>query len=144
MVAGQVNTAVVAEEVRRVQEVDVQRVAFDPFTAVEEPSERRYLRGYAGLAGVLDRLARAHLVGDRANAADPRGDVGRLGVLPAAQQRLEEPGRLVDVEPRSGHLPVADDDLEAALALDSGQSGHADVPVAAPATVRHRRLPPLL
>src|SRR5215469_3144318 len=114
------DTAVVAEKVRRVQEVDVQRVAFDPFPAVEQPPKRRYRRGYARLAGVLDRLTGAHLVGDRADAADPRGDVGRLGVLAAAQQCFEEPGRFVEVQPRFGYLAVADDDLEAALTLDTG------------------------
>jgi hypothetical protein len=138
---GHVQAAFVAEEVRGVQQVNVQRMALDPLAAVDEPPERGDRLGDLGTAGVLNGLARTHLVGDRADAADPRRDVGRLGVLPAAQQRLEEPGWLVDVEPRVGDLPVADDDLQAALALDPGQRRHGDRP-AADLTVGHALRPP--
>ena len=74
-------------------------------------------------AGVLDRRARAHLVGDRADAADPGGDVRRLGVGAAAQERLEEAGRLVDIEPGLHHLVTAGPDVQGALALHPGQFG---------------------
>ena len=48
--------------------------------------------------GVLHRVHGAHLVGDRADAADARGDVGRLGERAAAQERLEEARRLEDAQ----------------------------------------------
>jgi hypothetical protein len=38
VVAGHVDHAFVAEEVRRVQQVDVQRVALDPLAAVQQPT----------------------------------------------------------------------------------------------------------
>ena len=74
-------------------------------------------------AGFLDRRARAHLVGDRADAADAGGDVRRLGVRAAAQERLEEAGRLVDIEPRFFDLVAAGPDVQGAFALHPGQFG---------------------
>ena len=62
------------------QQVDVQRVTVDPLPAVQQPAQRRQLRVDRHPARVFDRIAGADLVGDRADAADPRGDVGRLGV----------------------------------------------------------------
>ena len=41
VVARHLDGAVVAEEIRRVQHVDVQRVALDPFAAIEQPAQRR-------------------------------------------------------------------------------------------------------
>ena len=76
--------------------------------------------------------ARAHLVGDRADAADAGGDVRRLGVRAAAQERLEEAGRLVDIEPCLFHFVAAGPDVQGAFALHPGQFGdgqHALVPV---------------
>ena len=72
-------------------------------------------------AGVLDRLPGAGLVGDRADAADARGDVGDLGVLPAPQERLEEARRLVDLQLARATAVVVDDDAQRALALDPGE-----------------------
>jgi hypothetical protein len=127
VVAGHVDAALVAEEVGRVQQVDVQHVALDPFAAVQQPAQRVHRLGHRDSAGVLDGPARAHLVGDRADPADPRGDVRRLGVPAAAQQALEEPGRLVDVQPGLGDAAVLGHDLQPALALDPGQPGHPNV-----------------
>jgi hypothetical protein len=134
MIAGHVDAAFVAEEVGRVQQVDVQHVAFDPLAAVQQPAQCVDRLGHRDAAGVLDGPARAHLVGDRADPADPRGDVRRLGVAPAAQQAFEKPGRLVDIQPGLGDLTVLGHDLETALALDSGQPGHSNV--------RHASRPP--
>ena len=72
-------------------------------------------------AGVLHRPHRAHLVGDRADAADPRGDVGRLGEGAAAQQRLEEARRLVDAQLDLRHLAPVEPHVHRALALDAGE-----------------------
>ena len=79
VVLGHVHAALVAEEVGRVQHVDVQRVALDPLAAVEQAAERAERAVDRRAEGFLHRLHGAHLVGDRADAADPRRDVGRLG-----------------------------------------------------------------
>ena len=97
MVARELDRALVAEEVGRVEHEDVQRVALDPLAAVEEPPQRAQLAADLDAADLLHRVHGAHLVRDRADAADARGDVGRLGEGAAAQERLEEARRLVDV-----------------------------------------------
>src|SRR5215469_15353765 len=96
VVSGQRDHIRIAEKVRRVQQINVQGVAGDPLAAVEQPTQRSDRLVYVNSADGLDRLPGAGLVGDRAYAADPSGDVGDLGVLPAAQERLEESWRLVD------------------------------------------------
>ena len=138
VVGGHVDRALVPEEVGGVQQVHVQGVALDPLAEVDQPPERRDRSVDRHPARVLDRSAGAHLVRDRADPADPRGDVRRLGVTPSPEERLEEPGRLVDVQPSLHHLAVADVDLEAALAFYAGEAGDADRGVGARrATVRH-------
>ena len=134
VVAGQGDHVRVAEEVGRVQHIDVQGVAGDPLTAVQQPSQRR--DGVAGgdIAGVLDRVPGTGLVGHWADAADPRGDVGDLGVLAAAQERLEEPGWLVDLQFGGEYLAVLHDDAQRSLAFDPGQRADSQLPAA----VRHR------
>ena len=102
--ACEVDDAVAAEEVGRVQQVDVQGLALDPLPAVQQPAQRRQLPVHDDAAGVLDRSAGAHLVGDRADPAHPGGDVGRLGVGASAQERLEEARRFVDLQPGLGDL----------------------------------------
>jgi hypothetical protein len=109
------------QEVRRVQEVDVQGVALDPLAPVEEPAQLRQWPLDGDAARRLDRLAGAHLVGDRADAADPGGDVRRLRVGAAAEQGLEEPRRLVDVELDALDRAVPHGHAQRGLALDPGQ-----------------------
>jgi hypothetical protein len=121
VVARQVDRALVAEEVRRVEHEDVQRVALDPLAAVEEPAERPQLAPDLDAADLLHRLHGAHLVGDGADAADPRGDVGHLGERAAAQERLEEARRLVDVQLDLGDAAAGDLDEHRALAFDAGE-----------------------
>jgi len=101
----------------------VQRVALDPLPAVQQPAQVGDRLGDGDAAGGLDRRARAHLVGDRADAADAGGDVRRLGIRAAAQERLEEAGRLVDVEPRFFDLVSAGPHVQGAFALHPGQFG---------------------
>ena len=96
LVARELDGAVVAEEVGCVEHVDVERVALDPLAAVEEPAERPQRLGQLDAADVLHRVHRARLVRDRADAADARGDVGRLEERAAAEERLEEARRLED------------------------------------------------
>ena len=79
VVAGHREGALVAEEVGRVEHEDVQRVALDPLAAVEQPAQRAELPRRPRRRGASSAWHGAHLVGDRADAADPRGDVGHLG-----------------------------------------------------------------
>ncbi len=108
------------------QEVDVESVALDPFPAVEEPPELSEGAVDPDPEGPLEGVARAHLVGDGADPADPRGDVGGLGVVAPPQERLEEPGRLEDPQLDLLDRPVADADAQRALPLDSREVVHGD------------------
>ena len=88
----------VAEKIGRVQHVDVQGVALDPFAAIDQPAQSAQLARRRHAARVLHGVDSAHLVRDRADAADARGDVGRFGELAPAQERLEEARRLEDLQ----------------------------------------------
>ena len=120
VVTRQLDSSRIAEEIRRVQQVDVQRVAGDPLAAVQQPAQvgDRPVDGHP--ARGLDGQERARLVRDRADAADPGRDVRRLPVRAPAKERLEEPRRLVDVEANLVHLVAADADMQGALALYPG------------------------
>jgi hypothetical protein len=117
VVAGHRDAALVAEEVRRVQQEHVQRVALEPLAAVDQPAEQPDPLIDLNAAGVLDRRTGAHLIGDRADAADPRGDVRRLGVAPPAEEGLEEARRLVDAQLDGLDVAVPDAHVHGALAL---------------------------
>ena len=87
---GHLDRPLVAEEVRGVQDEGVQSVALQPLAAIDQAAQAADLLRDGHPEGVLHRRDRAHLVGDRADAADPRGDVGRVGERAPPQQRLEE------------------------------------------------------
>ena len=133
-----------AEEVRGVQEEDMQGVRLDPLPAVHEPPQHPDPLVDLDLERVLHRVEGARHVGDRTDAADPRGDVGRLGEGAATQEGLEEARRLVDLQLDVLDLAVADADLHRTLALDPGQGLGADRPGLAVISHRPRacRSPP--
>ena len=122
MVGGEVDDPVVAEEVGRVEEVDVERVALDPLPAVEEAAQVGQGTIDRDAAQRLDGVAGAHLIRHWADAADPGGDVRRLGVGPPPQHRLEEARRLVDPQLHGAQDPVTDDDVHRPLTLDARAS----------------------
>ena len=128
MVAGHFDRAFVAEKIRRVQHVDVQHVALDPFAAIDEPAQRAQRTVDADAEDVLHRVHRAHLVGDGADAADARGDVGRLGVLAPAQERLEKTRRLEDTQLAGAHATTLDRHVHRALAFDAREVVDLDRP----------------
>ena len=62
----------ITQEIRGVQQVHVQGVAFDPLPAIDEPPERAQLPVHLQSERVLDRMDGAHLIRDRTDAADAR------------------------------------------------------------------------
>ena len=76
------------------QQVHVEGVALDPLAAIEQTPQVSIGLSTVTPHAVLDRVAGAHLVGDGADATDPRRDVGRLGEVATLQECLEEPRRL--------------------------------------------------
>ena len=97
----------------------VQRVALDPFAAINQPPQRAQRAADGNAECVLDRMHRAHLIGDGANAADARDDVRRFGMAAPAQQRLEQARRLENVQLRRSDLPIDDLKIEGAFAFDA-------------------------
>jgi hypothetical protein len=63
----------------------------------------------------------AHLVGDRTDPADARGDVGRLGERTPAQEGFEEARRLEQLQLDVGDLVELELDEERSFALDPGE-----------------------
>ena len=127
-VARELDRPVVAEEVGRVEHVDVERVAFDPLAAVQKPPQHADRLGDLDAADLLHRVDRAHLVRDGADAADARRDVRRLEEGAPAEHRLEEPRRLEDPELDVLDVAVREADGHRALALDSGEVVRSDRP----------------
>ncbi len=70
---------------------------------------------------MLDGVHRAHLVGDGANAANARDDVGDFLIAAAADESLEEARRLEDAKLRRGYAPVRDLQVERTFAFDAGE-----------------------
>jgi iron complex transport system ATP-binding protein len=108
-----------AEKIGRVQHHHVQHVALDPLAAVEEAPQRAQRPIDAHTEGVFDRVAGAHLVGHRADAADAGGEVRGLGAVPPAQHRFEEPRRFEEPEARVGDRVPVEGEGEGAFALDA-------------------------
>ena len=126
---GQLHGVGAAQEVGSVEQVDVQGVTLYPLSAVEKAAQVGHLPAHLHAEGVLHRRAGAHLVRHGTDAADAGRNVGSLGGPASLQERLEESGRLEDVE---RHLPdhaVAHLHVERTLAL------HAREPL-----YRHRAL----
>ena len=125
-VLGHREGTLVAQEVGRVQEGDMQDMAFDPFAAVQQPAQRRSGVGHGTAQKRLERMAGAHLVGHGTDAADAGGDIGHLGDRPASQQGLEKSRRLEDAQLHVVDPAVAEVDRQSPFALDAGHGRDAD------------------
>ena len=101
-------------------------MAMDPLAAIQRPAKCNQFWINADSAGILDRIAGAELIGDRADAADPRGEIRRFGVGAATQERLEKTRWLVDVELDAFGHAVAQFNVQGTLAFNSGQRTHAN------------------
>ncbi len=120
-VAGKRQTALVPQEIGRVQQVHVQNVALDPFPAIQQATQPANLGRRGDAERRFQSMDRAHLVGDRADAANSGGDVGYFFQGPTAQQRLEQPRRF---ENRQLHVfdPIAAKaNVQSPFALDTSQ-----------------------
>src|SRR5215475_7791369 len=98
----------------------MQRVAFDPLAAVEQPSQVGDRTVHSDSARVLDGLAGGHLIRHRADPADARRDVRWFGVAPATQHRLEEARRLVYFQRDVRHRAMLHAYTHGAFAFYSG------------------------
>ncbi len=116
-----------AEEIRCMQHVDVERVALNPLAAVEEAPQQPGGRIHCDAHRPLQRVDRAHLVSDGADAADAGRDVGNLREVPAAQEGLEHPRRLEDRQLDILNPVTLQLDLQASFALHAGQEVDVDV-----------------
>jgi len=121
MVLRHLDGILIAEEVGRVQHVDMQRVAFDPLAAVNKPAQQSQLTIDLRTERVLDGVGGTHLVRDGADAANPRGDIGNFGKIATAQEGLKKTRRLKDFQLDVNHFIVADLDVETTLAFDASQ-----------------------
>ena len=88
----------VAQEIGRVQHVDMQGMTLDPLATVKETTKQPDRRVDPDSQSPLDRVHCAHLVSDRTDATNPRRDVRSLGEVPTAEESLKEPGRLVNLQ----------------------------------------------
>ena len=109
------------QEIRRRQEVGVQDVGLQRGAVDQQLAQQYGLLGDRQAQGLLGGLQRSQLVPQRADAADARGDDGRLVEAAPLEQRLEVARGLDDVELRllqNAVLHVHDD---VAVAFDAGQ-----------------------
>src|SRR5262249_57188079 len=74
----------------------------------------------------LQGVHRAHLIGDRADAADPGGDVRSLARMTSAQQGIEKARRLEQDEAQVRHPIALDDEMERATTLDTRERSDVD------------------
>ena len=117
----------VSQEVRGVEHVQVERVALDVLTAVQEPPQGPHRGVDLEPVEVLERVDRRHLVRDRADPADAGHDVDHLVAGPPDDEALEVPGRLEDAEARLEDLATPDVEGQRALALDAGDVRDAEL-----------------
>src|SRR5208337_3415044 len=89
--------ALVPQEIRRVQKVDVQGVALNPFATIEQAAQGTNLRRRSNSQGGFNGVHRAHLVCHRADAADASYNVWNFLKGATAKKGFEEPRRLENV-----------------------------------------------
>ena len=90
VIFGHRDGAIVAEKIGCVEHIDVQDVAFDPFAAVQESAKLADRRGDLDAQRLFHRVASAHLIGDGADPADPRRNIGGFAKVATAQEAFKE------------------------------------------------------
>ena len=143
VITREVDGVLVAEEVGCMEQVHVEGVTLDPLAAIQEPAELVQRSVHGNAARGFDGVACTHLVGDRADPAYARSDVGRFGVPAPAQERFEESRRLVDAQLDVANLAVVDLDVHRAFALDARDRVDLEGAIRG-AAVRHGRPSPVV
>src|ERR1035437_4845033 len=111
----------VTVEVGCVQQIDMQCVTLDPFTAVDQPPQVANRAGYFDSACVLNGMTRAHLIRNGADTADAGGNVRHLMKLSTAEKCFEEARRFEDLQLYVRHLLALDLYQQGAFAFDTRQ-----------------------
>ena len=93
---------------------------------VDQPAQRHDRPGPSDPARALERVDRRQLVGDRADPADARDDVGDLVEAAAAKERFEEAWRLEHVQLDAGDGVVAHSQPQAGLPFDARERADGD------------------
>src|SRR5437773_1466212 len=119
-----------AEEVGQMEQVDMEGVALDPLAAVQEPTKGTNLRVDSDGQRTLERVDGGHLVGNRADPADPGDDVDHLVRRASDDESLEVTRGLEDLESRRFDDTVSNAEAERTLALDACQARDVDGEVA--------------
>ena len=71
-------------------------------------------------------MERTHLIGDRADSADPSHQVGEFTRGPAAQKGFEEARRFVDLETEIDDLIALDREMQGTLSLHTSEGRDLD------------------
>src|SRR5450631_26867 len=120
MVFGQLDRVLIAKKIGRMQHVDMEGMTLDPLSTVEEPPQFPQLPVNLYAERVFHRVHCAHLIGDRADAADAGHNVGDFREVPASEKGLEKARRFVDLQLYLLNLIALELDVKSAFALDSG------------------------
>ena len=96
-----------SKKTRRMQHHDVKRVAFYPFSTIDEASQRPELIADRNVKGILDRMHCAHLIGDRADSANASDDIRHFRVAPPAKQSLKKAGGFEYIQRRRSDPSIA-------------------------------------
>jgi hypothetical protein len=99
-----------SQKVRSLEEINMECMALDILTAVHQTAQRPDLRVCSNSQGILQRHDRAHLIRDRANAADTGSDIGDFLEEAVDQEALEEARRLIDIQTDLDGLAILQSD----------------------------------
>src|ERR1022692_554098 len=108
----------IAKEIRRVQHEDVERMAFDPFSAVKQAAQHPHCRINLDAQRAFHGMHRAHLISDGTDSANARRDIRYFREVPAPEERFKQSWRLEDFEFHIAHLIALQFDIERAFAFD--------------------------
>ena len=99
----------------------MQDMALDPFTTVEEPSQRTKLAINCNAKGMLHGMDGTHLVGHGANPTDASCDIWRFTTCATSKQCLKETRWLEDLQFHIFDLSVLDLHIKCPFAFHAGQ-----------------------
>src|SRR5208283_4563332 len=119
MILGHLDDVFIAKKIRGMKHVDVQRMAFNPLAAIEQPAQLANGAFDVDAESLLSGVTGAHLIGNGADAANARGDIGSFAEFAAPEKSFKEARRFEDVELHFHDALIAHPDEQAALTLDA-------------------------